>query len=237
MIVVDDRIVAPTPPSKVAKQKPKRSPRKRPPGRRKIPLDELLRPKVELITPDTPPISIDFPDAIRIQPKCTVMLQYPAYHHHQQETTPPTPLSVRDRLRALLVKNDSSQLQTVTLTPPTPCQIRAAVGKSEPALPVLNVFSGEKKEEEAASAPAPPDKVAIAKCVRPFSNSERNLAAAKRYRSRKKELFDGVLKRNRMLEEENRKLKGENQALLERLKRMEEEEAMREGGRELTEVY
>lgn len=183
-------------------------------------LNKLLPPSNVLPIADTPTIPIDFPDEIRIQPKWTVMLQYPAYN----EMLPATPgtTTVKDRLRAYLVKNESSKLQTVTLSPPTSTVSQTANGLIASALPTLNIIS-KPSEEGLQEREETRRKVRGAKSVRPVTLSERQNEAAKRYRNRQKAFWDNLLRKNEALEQENQKLRLENQELQLRL-----QEALRE---------
>lgn len=176
-------------------------------------LDKLLPPPNVLpIAGNTPTIPIDFPDEIRIQPKWTVMLQYPAYSEMLPSTTPGT--TVKDRLRAYLVKNESSNLQTVTLSPPTSTVSSETANRlnASALLPTLNIISNHSEEREETRP-----KGRVAKHFKSISLSERQNEAAKRYRNRQKAFWDNLLRKNEVLEQENQKLRLENQELQLRL--------------------
>ena len=195
---VDKAAKDPSP--KVSRERPRRPKRKKP-GR-----DDLF--PTNSIVPVSSTVPVDFPDEIKIQPKWTVLLQYPAY-----ETTTSDPPSgtqiVKERLQALLVKNETSKLQTVSLTQPRPIALAPdpqIVGNL--LMPVVNVH------EVRTSGEQNPVKTTTRRRV---TNVERNNEAARRYRNKKKSLFDSLRQRNEQLEEENRKLKLENKQLAERL--------------------
>lgn len=219
-----------------------KSPKKRL-KRKKLELDQLLLPPpscstsspVDNTPSQTEKIQINFPDEIRIQPKWTVMLQYPAYETTTTTTTVAKPQqTVKERLHSLLVKNESGKMQTITLTPPPPtCETSVGVISKNRVIndngnnivgnsnnnnvkqhpqPILTVFTEE--EEKDTSKKKDPEM----KKPRSFSQVESNLAAVKRYRAKKKDMYEGLRLRNEQLEEENRRLRSENRELKEKLR-------------------
>lgn len=226
MVSVDkEKLLSPPTLSKSPKKKLKR---------KNVELDQLLLPPpsssitspVNKTPSHTEKIQINFPDEIRIQPKWTVMLQYPAYETTTTTATKPQQ-TVKERLHSLLVKNESGKMQTITLTPPPPT-IESSVGvvsknrlnndngnnnvKQHPQ-PILTVFTEE--EDKDTSKKKDPE----IKKPRSFSQVESNLAAVKRYRAKKKDMYEGLRLRNEQLEEENKMLKSENRELKERLRK------------------
>lgn len=196
-----DNLIPEESPSKKAKRR-EESPvvkRNRRPGRsrKSTNLDTLLPPP-NLTTINTAPIPIAFPDAIQIKPKWTVVLQYPSFD--QQATQPST---AKERLKTLLVKNESSTSQTITLTPP----IKEPVVDSPIGLVGKEIVPPLNKPVD---PPVPPTSK---KVIKTPSALERNNAATKRYRNKRKEFVDSLTSRNNQLEEENRKLRMENRML------------------------
>lgn len=193
--------VAPTPrPLRPVRQRVKRNVRSK------------LMPPPEILPLNTPRIPINFPDKVRIQPKWTVMLQYPTVPVASDKGPVGT---VKERLQAYLVKNETNMPQTVSLTPKVPEK-----GSNEPAAAVLNLIVDKKDEErkkEMLSRKESSEKSPDRKGIRQYSNGERNNEAAKRYRKRKAELMDKVIAKNQQLEEENRTLRMQNKELIERL--------------------
>lgn len=179
---------------KPAKSSVRKRPRLRPNG-----LDKLVPPKEP--TAECPIIPVAFPDAIQIQPKWTVVLQYPSY-----EKDP----TVKEKLKTLLVKNESSSQQTISLGQPNvPPPATAVLFKpmSQPKVPLsLNPLEGESS--------VPPIKPKTPTIL------ERNNEAAKRYRNRKNVYLNNLKLRNEQLEDENRRLRRQNEELLAKLRQM-----------------
>lgn len=199
-----------------AKESPQKKPKtpdknKRPAKRKKTSLESLPPPNT-VHQVNTPAIPVNYPDTIRLLPKCTVMLQYPAYATQAEHTATTNSTTVKERLQAaLLVKNDSRKVQTVTVTPPSVDTGKVAI----PAQPTLTIYAEEDKRL------ALPAKVPLAKTFKEFTVAERNLEASRRYRNRKKEGYMNLQLRNEQLEEENKRLRMENRELMERVKILE----------------
>ena len=156
-------------------------------------LDHITPQKLIAVESGDSPIPVSFRDAIQIKPKWAVVLKYPSFDSQ---------CSAKDRLRALLVKNDSSKSHTITLTPPSPVGVTTEV-----QLPAGKV----------ALPPVTQTTAPVKHMIKEHSALERNNAATKRYRNKKKQFYEDMAVKNRKLEEENLRLKEENRRLNEKL--------------------
>lgn len=193
------------------------APRKR---RKERDLDVIVPPPsssnaAEIISRDAIPIPIQFPDSIQIQPKWTVVLQYPVV----ERIGPTEP--IKQRLKQMLVKNESRREQCITLKPLQPSI------EEQPATESRVIKEGEEfVQNERVPIPKKPPRVApdqLNSELKSFSAVERNNAATKRYREKKKEFQDRIISRNKQLETENKRLKLENMILKEKLEALLEQ--------------
>lgn len=151
----------------------------------------------KLLPPKDPIIPVAYTDAIQIQPKWTVVLQYPTLEKD---------MTVKEKLKTLLVKNESSSQQTISLGPPP-------VPGNHPPTIFMKQLSQPKvplKMNDMGSCVAPKPKTPTV--------LERNNEAAKRYRNRKNMFMNNLKVRNEQLEQENKRLKQQNAELMLKLK-------------------
>lgn len=192
--------VKPTTPPKITQSTVRKRPRLKTNG-----LDKLLPSKDP--TPTYPAIPVAFPDAIQIKPKWTVVLQYPAYEKD---------VSVKEKLKTILVKNQSSSQQTISLVPPTTVPSDTSSETGPPVILVKQTITQSSVPLQHGELGSPLGKPKTPTIL------ERNNEAAKRYRNRKSVYLNNLKLRNDELEQENKRLRRHNEELMLKLKEMAE---------------